>query len=373
MFILNFPANLQSSHKFMDTLFKARYSRSDSLQHLQVDIYINAHELGIVVENKPTMHFASTSIQVIEHKAHSLSIQILADGILHTLEITDRHFIHLFEVYTNRATPKPSRTKLIGWVAAITLLFIGSIWLFFAVLVPSFSGWLSGLVPVSYEQKLGKLLKDGMISNQQIDSTATKHINQYFQLLHPESPYTAEITVVESDVMNAFALPGGYIVVYTGLLDSLPSHEALAGLLAHEFGHVHLRHSTRNIFRSLAGYVIISLITGDMGGFAAIILQQAEQLQSLGYSRKLEQEADQFALQLLHNNQLSINGMIGLFELLKSSSQEAPGEWLSTHPDLQKRIDFAKNFRMDTDPKEVSNDSLGYYYNQIKLRHDKSK
>lgn len=355
----------------MDTLFKARYTRSDSLQHQVVDIYINANVLGAVQNHDTFLRCSISNIQVVQHKARTLTIQVKEQDLLHTFEITDRHFIHLFEVYTNRATPKPNRLKLMCWVAVVTVLFIGLIWLFFAVALPSLAGRLSGMVPVSYEQKLGKQLLDGMLNDEKIDSTATKQINQYFQLLHPESPYRADITVVESNVMNAFALPGGYIVVYTGLLDSLPNHEALAGLLAHEFGHVHLRHSTRNVFRSLAGYVILSLITGDMGGFAGVILQQAEHLQSLGYSRKLEQEADQFALELLHKHKLSSAGMIGLFELLKTSSQETPGEWLSTHPDLQKRIDFANGFQFEGNVVEQPlSDSLGYYYNQIKQRND---
>jgi Zn-dependent protease with chaperone function len=357
----------------MDKLFKARYSNSISIQHQLVDVYMNAQGLGAINEDNQTfLRCSIVAIRVVQHKPHTLTIQVEDNGIIHTFESTDRHFIHLFEVYTHTASPKPSRLKLVGWVAAIVAIIIGVTWLFFAIAFPSIVGRLAGLVPVSYEQKLGKQLLNGMLADQKVDSIATQQINNYFQLVHPESPYQAYITVLESDVMNAFALPGGYIVVYTGLLDSLPNHEALAGLLAHEFGHVHLRHATRNIFRTLAGYVIISLITGDMGGMAAIVLQQAERLQSLGYSRKLEQEADQYALELLHSYGLSNAGMITLFELLKSSTQEAPGEWLSTHPDLQKRIDFAKEFAFNRKIEVLPNDSLEIYYHQIKIRHDRT-
>ncbi|WP_446914219.1 M48 family metalloprotease, partial [Klebsiella pneumoniae] len=83
--------------------------------------------------------------------------------------------------------------------------------------------------------------------------------------------------------VNAFAVPGGFIVVHDAILDEMEHHEELAGLLGHEIGHVQLRHSTKAIARSLSYYMLLSLLFGDVSGIAAVIVDNASTLNNLEY------------------------------------------------------------------------------------------
>jgi predicted Zn-dependent protease len=145
------------------------------------------------------------------------------------------------------------------------------------------------------------------------------------------------------------------------------SPEQLAALLAHEYSHVELKHATRNLFRTLSGYLFLSIVFGDMSGVGGILIENAHQLRNLSYSRALETEADNSGLKVLKENKLNPKGMIDLFELLKKESDGAQvNELISTHPDLDNRIQNVENFVQEHPYNLVSNDSLNYYFNQIK-------
>jgi Zn-dependent protease with chaperone function len=352
----------------MEKLFEARYSCSNQPHIVQAGVGINHDGIVIFVGGQKYLHSLTADVEVLNHWAHQLTLQITEPDCKHLIEVSDRQFIHLFEVYTHRTPPKMNKWKVTTWVSLITATLIGFIGLIFYVLLPAIVGAASKGVPVSYEQKIGKQLMDGILINARIDSVATQNINLYFNLLETQSQYRVNISVVKSDLSNAFALPGGYLVVYTGLLDSLPSHESMAALLAHEFGHIHLKHSIRNVFRNLAGYLIISILTGDANGMVGVIMQHTEVLQSLGYNRKLEKEADAYAIQLLESNGISSIQMIDLFEKLKDENDMSSVEWLSTHPNLEKRIEFVKNNATLLQTTHILSDSLEYYYSQITTR-----
>ncbi|HEX2534047.1 MAG TPA: M48 family metallopeptidase, partial [Chitinophagaceae bacterium] len=120
------------------------------------------------------------------------------------------------------------------------------------LLVPWLAGKLAANVPVSYEKQLGDQLFASLKPTFRIDTQRTAQVNAFFRELRFASPYEIRITVVEGDVANAFALPGGHIVVYNKLLNGMNDYTELAALLAHEFTHVQGRHSLRNMFRSLS-------------------------------------------------------------------------------------------------------------------------
>lgn len=135
-------------------------------------------------------------------------------------------------------------------------------------------------------------------------------------------------------------MPGGHIVVYEGILRKMNGPTELAALLSHEFSHVQLRHTTKGIFRSLSAYMLLTLLPGDGGGFATKVLQNANELKQLGYTRELEEEADRNGMRLMQQNKVDINGMKQLFETLKTQETGAePFQFLSTHPLTDARIE----------------------------------
>jgi predicted Zn-dependent protease len=165
---------------------------------------------------------------------------------------------------------------------------------------------------------------------------------------------------------NAFALPGGGIVVYDAILNNMNSSEQLAALLAHEYAHVELKHATRNLFRTLSGYLFLSVIFGDMSGVGGVLIENAHQLRNLGYSRELETEADNQGLKVLKQNNINYMGMVDLFELLKKESNAVQvNELISTHPDLDNRIKNVQDYASQHPYKILPNDSLSVYFYQL--------
>jgi predicted Zn-dependent protease len=234
-------------------------------------------------------------------------------------------------------------------------------------LLPAIATYGAKVFPKDYEIELGQKMYASVLEGEQIDSSKTLAINHFFNQLNIEKSYPVKITVVNSNVTNAFAMPGGGIVVYDAILNNMNSPEQLAALLAHEYSHVELKHATRNLFRTLSGYLFLSIVFGDMSGVGGILIENAHQLRNLSYSRALETEADNSGLKVLKENKLNPKGMIDLFELLKKESDGVQvNELISTHPDLDNRIQNVENFVQEHPYNLVSNDSLNYYFNQIK-------
>jgi len=146
--------------------------------------------------------------------------------------------------------------------------------------------------------------------------------------------------------------------------------EELAALLGHEAGHVQMRHTTRTLFRSLSSYLFISFIFGDVSGITAVILQNADVLKRLEYSRHLESEADEFSFEMLRRSQINPEGLILLFTHLKEEQgtrkRGEPEEFLSTHPALESRIQAMKNMIKKHPYAVQPSDSLQYYWRKMK-------
>jgi predicted Zn-dependent protease len=150
------------------------------------------------------------------------------------------------------------------------------------------------------------------------------------------------------------------------ILNNMKSPEELAALLAHEYSHVELKHATRNLFRTLSGYLFLSIIFGDMSGVGGVLIENAHELRNLSYNRDLETEADNHGLKILEQNNISNQGMIDLFELLKKESNGLQvNELISTHPDLDSRIKNVQEYVSKHHYKIKSNDSLNVYFNQL--------
>jgi len=139
-----------------------------------------------------------------------------------------------------------------------------------------------------------------------------------------------QIAVVEDPQVNAFALPGGYLTVYTGLLELADTGEEVAAVLAHEIQHALLRHGTSRVLHQLGGRMLLSLFLGGTdlaapaGAFADLV--------QLGYGREQESEADREGQALLMDAGLDPRGLADFFERLAAQGGTPPA-WMSTHPD----------------------------------------
>ncbi|MES2239565.1 MAG: M48 family metallopeptidase [Bacteroidota bacterium] len=196
------------------------------------------------------------------------------------------------------------------------------------------------LIPEEYDTKLGN---SAWIGNQNfitIDSAKTKILNDFAKQLNLQNSKQLKFTVVQSNEINAFALPDGNIVVYTGILKEMKNYDELVGLLGHEVSHVNNRHSMKMLCRSLSGYLFVSVILGDANGIMATIGDNVNSLQSLSFSREFEHQADLDGFKILVANKVNPQGMSNLFKRLQQQQFIAIPEFLSSHPVTENRIDF---------------------------------
>jgi len=215
--------------------------------------------------------------------------------------------------------------------------------LFYIYGVPWVAGKMAARFPISYEKKLGGQMYHSIKSSFTIDEERTKHINAFFKQLDIPSKYEIQITVVKNDVANAFAMPGGHIVVYTGILKGMRSYEELAALLSHEFTHIENRHSLKSIFRETSSSIFLSLLFGNMEAVSSVLISNADNLTNLSYGRNLETESDENGARLLAQRNIDCKGFVHLFQLLQREFGHEPPEYLSSHPNLDKRIKNIQN------------------------------
>ncbi len=202
------------------------------------------------------------------------------------------------------------------------------------------SDWLVDLavsrIPIEWEQKLGESAYRDFLAQQDVmkEGPAVAAVNEMTQRLTSRvtnNPYTFEVTVVKSDVVNAFALPGGYVVVFTGLMKKAESGEEVAGVLSHEVNHVLQRHGLGRIVKTLGLVGVVTILVGDPQGLGGLMKQVGLELVTLKFGRAQETEADLTGLQLLQRAKIDPAGMIRFFERL-SERDQGQTEWLSTHP-----------------------------------------
>ncbi|MGX5818534.1 M48 family metallopeptidase [Chitinophaga lutea] len=246
---------------------------------------------------------------------------------------------HAFHDWVEKKVAKPRRGPsaavsvfLVSCVVILGLLAAAYFWL-----IPYLAGRVADKMPIEYEVRYGEEAYQSLIKGYEVLEPQTEQVNHFFKAMNIPSEYPVRITVVKESQTNAFAVPGGHIVVFSGLLDKMQHPEELAALLAHEYSHVALRHTTRSMMQSLGTFMAVSLIFGDMTGVGAVVVKNANELKNLHYSRSLEREADLNGLKLLQERHISGEGFVQLFGTLGQSGGGAPSEWLSSHPDLENR------------------------------------
>ena len=227
-------------------------------------------------------------------------------------------------------------------ILSIFILIVVSAYIW---LIPILAERLAKRVPVSYEERLGDAIYTAIQPTFTIDAGKTAYINDFFRELNIDSKYNIRITVVKENIANAFAMPGGNIIVYDKIIAGMNGYEELAALLSHEFTHVNEKHTTRSLFRQQASSLFISILFGDVGTIGNVIVGSADDLKGLSYSRKLEKEADMNGLKILSERKIDCNGFVHLFQLLEKEIGQTGGastEWISSHPDTEKRISYIK-------------------------------
>jgi predicted Zn-dependent protease len=153
----------------------------------------------------------------------------------------------------------------------------------------------------------------------------------------PGYPFT--FTLIDADVQNAFAVPGGYVYIYTGIVKSMRDESELVGVLGHEIAHV-TRHHYRDALAKETGLsILVQVLAGnDAGQLKQVVAQTFGSLASLSVSRSNETDADEAGTKYLAATGRNPLGIAKYFERVKN-----PGpQWLSTHPAPKNRVETVK-------------------------------
>lgn len=282
------------------------------------------------------------------------------DNLNQKLVIYDRGFSVLLKskpgfskTFSRKSLNSSSLKKFAVIASVITVLFIPVGYFF---ILPGFSRFITRNLPVSAEQKIAR----NYYSLLAPEKSRCPHDSRYDKLEsvmqklignEADNKYSFTLTVVKSDIVNAFALPGGYIVFYSGLIEKTETPEQFAGVLAHELQHVLNRHGTKNMVNQLSLNVLIGALTGFNSSGSSVI--EALKIGGLlKYSRDFEEEADRKGVKMMMNSGIDPRGMAEFFEIINKETVDVPDylRFLSTHPRTESRIEDLKSFTGQHDP-----------------------
>jgi Zn-dependent protease with chaperone function len=202
--------------------------------------------------------------------------------------------------------------------------------------------WIAPHVPMSWERNVGGAMVGDFGDLRCRDAKGQQALEALVERVAPgatRGPNAIKIAALDVPTFNAAALPGGYIVVFKPAITETDP-DALAGVLAHEMGHIRHRHVTEALIREFGIGALIRLFAGDVGA-------NAEQLVTLSFTRANEAQADADAIQMLRRAHISPRPVGELFRRLDKENPAFSAEFLQSHPLAAKR---AANFEAAFDP-----------------------
>ena len=226
----------------------------------------------------------------------------------------------------------PANIKTVMAALAISALLV---WVVYAS-IPAVSTALAPLVPQSAKTALSdmvreELLKDSATCKNAEGAAALRTIKARLNI-----PNTISLQVVDHKMANAFTLPDDSITIFNGLLQQATSADEVAGVIAHELGHVEHQHNAKNIVRALGTNFLFALMTGGTSS-AVDGKTLLNYLMQTGFQRDMEHEADDFAVRKMQQTHVDLEGYLDFFE--RSHDTAGTLGYLSTHPSNKKRLE----------------------------------
>jgi predicted Zn-dependent protease len=218
------------------------------------------------------------------------------------------------------------------------------------------TAWIAARVSMQTEVSIGERALAQLEREHELtqEGAAAKAIADIGSRLTRGSKYRYRWYLSDDEEVNAYALPGGIVVVNKGMIEEVADAEELAGVLAHEVQHIEHRHTLQQMIASAGWAAMLAVVLGDVSAITAIVIHQ---LGNLRNSRKLEAEADTEGMKALARAGISLDGMARLFRRLQADEKKRGGEGpalLSSHPATEERIadleQLAKTLRCDCQP-----------------------
>lgn len=336
--------------------YPARYYDGLTARSRPVEVEIAATGLAIFEEAGPIVgSWPGEGVRLVERPREGEPVRLGLAGTTARLVLDDQGIVEpLRQAAPHLLRRHRTSRRMVARIALWAVLAAGSLAGIVLVLIPLLAAQLAAVTPDSAKYRLGRAVlvhvaellpgPGGPASRRRFCSyedgrAALQRLADRLAADLPAPP-TVRVVVVNTLLVNAFALPGGIMVFTRGLLVHAGSAEEIAGVAAHELGHLAHDHSTRALYRSFAVSLLIGVLFGDLTG-GALAGGLAEWLVNTGYSREAERDADAFALERLKAAGIGTEGLADFFARLEEKHGKEDGplfRLLSTHPATAERL-----------------------------------
>ncbi len=327
--------------------FAARYYDGKTAARRDVTLRIGADGVRILCDGAVVDTWRSGALRLVPDDLDDTTVRLMQAGKAARLVVADPGFRdELLRHYPDIAAGQNPGAKLARVaVWGVGLAVAASVVMAVLRYVPSVA---AGLVPQSWEERVGRQTVDEIIgllslgedqSARCTGAAGRAALDKLTRRLSGviDTSYDLHVTVVDIPVANAFAAPGGQVMVFRGLFDLADSPDAVAGVLAHEFGHAVRRHPTETLVRTQGLSILLDLLTGNMAG-GDVITGVGNLVIGASYGRRAEAEADTAAVEILGAADISTAGLAAFFRKLTEKENSAAGELvpllelISSHP-----------------------------------------
>ncbi|WP_299716431.1 M48 family metallopeptidase [uncultured Tenacibaculum sp.] len=285
------------------------------------------------------------------------------------IESSDSSFINYInsrEEFSNSLDVVLHKSKNISILFLLSSIVGISLLMYFFVL-PSLAVSFAKNLDKENVIQFGNYVYESLEETLDIDKGLSEKLQDFVDILTINSEFPITVEVANDNQLNAFAISGGKVVIYSGLLEKIENEHQLTALIGHEVSHIENRHIIKNLARNISGNLFISIVFGDINSATNILSENAHLFSQLSFSRSLEKEADLYGLDVMKENNLDLHGMPDLFVILKEETSSYAPEYLSSHPMLDDRIEYTKEIA-EKENRLSNNSILKEKWNIIKLR-----
>ena len=325
--------------------FTAGYSDGKTAERHDVAVSLGATAMTITLPAGGVIawQFEDLRSQTAIDKRATLAVLTLPDHLGETLFVRDAAVIERVVALAPHLTTKAERWRALKpglWVGGIALAAGLSIWAF--NLSPSRA--IASLMPTTARTALGDMALESMVAGRArcTDVAGIAALRRLHERLQPGRSSLTAITVVDWSLTNAFAVPGGRVVLTRAILEKASSADEIAGVLAHELGHGLELHPEQGLVRGIGFWTAMQLMfTGSPGTLGNI----GGALAQLSYSRDAEREADLRALEMLKAGEISAKPFAGFFRRVEKTEPTTTkgrimraNDLFASHPQSAERI-----------------------------------
>ncbi|MCW5618103.1 MAG: M48 family metallopeptidase [Nitrosomonas sp.] len=332
--------------------FEARFFDGETAKPHQVDVELYAACLRIrTTDNSFTKDWLYKEIKVLEQPVPPQPARLTVHRNMDMrLYVEPKYWPVLKSKLPRTAFRKITLSmhwKFLSGYAGLSMVFIFGV----VFIGPKLFEQVSGLIPQSVEIQMGKMVLESAISNPvctapQGRAALEKIVHNLKQGMARDIPLNVRI-VSDDETLNALAAPGGYLVIFSGILKHADTAEEVVGVLAHEMAHIEMNHPMKSLMRNLGVTFMLQMMFGDAGAISNTA-QFAGIINQLHYSREDELEADSVGHTLLEKANIDPSGLTVFFERLKQMEAKINGhsntqwanfsKYFSTHPLIEQRI-----------------------------------